>query len=406
MKKKAALFVMPRKNSDWNSAKALWITLSGWANAADKLVDEVWIVTLNEVIPLKRLHQYPIQPSGSGISGKSSLKSKVPLVVKTLLKDIRLFLEKRKYKLPTDAPWQSHDIAFVWQQHDLFGGPGKKLADKHNAPLITKLDAPLVWESRKWGVKRPIWGYLIERFSELSNLKQADMVACVSPMVEEQTKKLGIEPSKLTVSSIGVDIDLFTRKYDNALNRKKLSISVETTVFGWVGSFRSFHGIDTVIKAFAELKLVNATLVMVGDGPQRYVYEELAQELGVSDNVIFTGAIPFTDIPSLIHIFDVAIISADVKASFHYSPMKLREYLASKKATIAPGVGEIPEKFKDGLHLKLYEAGSVENLRGAMSKLAQDPDLRSALGNAGFEYISQYGTWEYELRKVLKLLDI
>lgn len=53
----------------------------------------------------------------------------------------------------------------------------------------------------------------------------------------------------------------------------------------------------------------------------------------------------------------MAFVSARTLKGFHYSPLKLREYLAAGKQAFAPNAGEIPSLFKDELHLKLFEPG-------------------------------------------------
>ena len=59
---------------------------------------------------------------------------------------------------------------------------------------------------------------------------------------------------------------------------------------------------------------------------------------------------------------DLAIVSAHSTKGFHYSPLKLREYLITGLATLAPRAGEVPEKFKDNEHVILYDIGDVKGL--------------------------------------------
>lgn len=51
-------------------------------------------------------------------------------------------------------------------------------------------------------------------------------------------------------------------------------------------------GFDRALRAFAQLRQDNATLTIVGDGPERGALEALAVNLGVRDRVVFAGYVP------------------------------------------------------------------------------------------------------------------
>jgi glycosyltransferase involved in cell wall biosynthesis len=400
--KSCCLFVMPRKSNAWHGAEAIWITVGGLAMAAERRFGNAWIITLDEIVRPAEIFSFP---RVSNVNKKSSklqrVKSFVPTLVSTFLKDILLWRTKSRYVLPEDVPWLGYDVQFVWQQHDFFEGPGRKLADSLNVPLITKVDAPLVWEARRWGVKRPIWGRLIERYAELKAFNKSDYLACVSQEVAAKVISMGVKQSKVFVSPMGVDPANFNVPRDESL-LDDLGLT-NYTVIGWIGSFRKFHGVDTVVKAFAEVvnELKMVKLLLVGDGPARNEMEVLVAELGMQENVLFTGKVLFQQIPQYISLFDVAIVSAGNKQEFHYSPMKLREYMAAKKATIAPMAGEIPVKFNNQEHLLLYEVNNVADLAARINDLIVDSTLRQRVAEGGYEYVVKTSTWDHELNSML-----
>ncbi len=94
-----------------------------------------------------------------------------------------------------------------------------------------------------------------------------------------------------------VDTDLVQRQMAETRDqvpalRQRLGL-VGQRVLLFVGSIIETKGIDTLIRAFAQLDghLTNTRLLVVGDGPQRADAERLAAELGVAEQVIFTGAV-------------------------------------------------------------------------------------------------------------------
>jgi len=404
--KDGAIFIMPRSSGAWVGAEALWITVAGWSLAAKRKWGNAWVITSDRIAQAEEVIHYPlVNPKSSVSRGNSGLKKWIPLFFKTVAKDISLWMKSRDWDVLESKPWSNHKIAFVWQQHDLFPGPGHRLARELNVPLVTYVHAPVVWETAKWGVKRYGWGKLLEQFIEARSLRESDIVACVSEEVAEKLIQMGVESEKILVSPMAIDPFLFEQAYTGNQIRKELGLE-NNIVIGWTGSFRSFHGLDLLIQAFKEVHSdqPNSRLLLVGDGSERKPLEKLVSEMRLSDAVIFTGRQPFAKIPSYISIFDIAVVSARSAEGFHYSPLKLREYLAAGKPVLAPYAGDIPHTFKDDFHLKLYTVGNERELVDKLKEFINHPAESIILGEHGKKFVLDTGTWDHELMKVTKKL--
>ncbi|MDO6390238.1 glycosyltransferase [Pontibacter sp. BT731] len=412
VKSSGALFIMPRSSEAWYGAEALWITVAGWAAAAEMKYGKAWIATTDRVASPQEVLHYPI------VKGERKVdltKTKwysgiIPTVFKTGIKDWLLYRRQPvKWPLENDGDWNKpgSDIKFVWEQHDLFPGPGQRIAESLNVPFIIYVHAPVVWELEKWGVKRPIWGKYLEQHVEASSLKKADLVACVSEEVRSKVIEMGVSPAKVYVSPMAADSLLFLPKTKDKelVSRYKLDGKL---VVGWTGSFRSFHGLDIVVKAFSQLqrKIEHACLLLVGEGSEKAKIEALVNELSLQDSVVFAGKQAFADIPDYVSVFDVALVSAKSAEGFHYSPLKLREYLAAGKATIAPNAGEIPIKYQDNENVLLYEAGSVDDLYNKMYRLISDEDFRLKLKSGAISKSQESGTWVHELDRTISKIEV
>jgi glycosyltransferase involved in cell wall biosynthesis len=267
---------------------------------------------------------------------------------------------------------------------------------------VSYVHAPQVWEAARWGVARPGWGTWLERAGELPQLRDSDVVACVSDEVATELIRLGVRRERVLVSPMAVDAHRFTPAADGARVRASLGLG-DAFVVGWVGSFRGFHGIDAVIDAFAVLhgKVPAARLLLGGGGARVDDARDRAWRLGISDSVVMPGGIPNTDMPAFLRAMDVAVVSARPAESFHYSPIKLREYLACGVASVAPRLGEIPRTVSDGEHALLYEPGDAAGLAAALVRLEGDPLLREQLGRRGRELAISTSTWDVRLADLL-----
>lgn len=86
--------------------------------------------------------------------------------------------------------------------------------------------------------------------------------------------------------------------------RKKLNLSKKDYVIIFVGRLAQEKNIEFLLEA--QQKLVkqnkNIKLLIVGDGPDREKYEEIANQMDIKDNVIFTGKIPWDEIQYYYHL--------------------------------------------------------------------------------------------------------
>jgi glycosyltransferase involved in cell wall biosynthesis len=96
------------------------------------------------------------------------------------------------------------------------------------------------------------------------------------------------------------------------------------------------------------------------------------------------------------------VVSARAGEAFHYSPLKLREYLAAGVASIAPRTGEIPRTVVDGREAILYEPGDSDDLAAQLLRVHGDPALRSVLERRGRELAVTTATWDVRLAALLE----
>ncbi|MCA6073423.1 glycosyltransferase [Fulvivirga sedimenti] len=404
--KKGGIFIMPRSSTAWRGSEALWITAAGWASAAEQILGNARVLTTDGIWMPAEVWDFPRGKTDSTGSGTRGISRYFPESMVTTMKDIRLYRTSRSFQKQA-IPDVNFDVEFVWEQHDLFTGFGRKLADHHRVPLITYVHAPTVWEARKWGVRRTLTGNFLEK-KEAENLRKSDLIACVSEEVKRKLIGMGLDEAKVMVSPMSVAPERFEISEEEKSSLRSTLGMGDSFVFGWTGSFRGFHGLPDLIHAFSAVASVyrDTMLLLVGDGKERAHIEELVRQLGIESKVKFAGRQSFADIPRFVSVFDAAIVSADKNTNFHYSPLKLREYLAAGVATLAPSVGEIPVYFQDRKSVHLFDLSNDQSLIGGMLELIEDKKYKQELGAYGREYIQENGTWKNELSRSMSFLGL
>src|SRR5213594_1884938 len=122
-----------------------------------------------------------------------------------------------------------------------------------------------------------------------------------------------------------------------------------------VSNFRPVKRIGDVVRAFAGVrKALPATLVMVGDGPDRELAQQEAERLGVKRDVRFVGRVD--DVGDLLQRADLFLLPSETE-SFGLAAL---EAMACGVPVIASKAGGLPEVVRDGETGFLVNVGDVE----------------------------------------------
>ena len=109
----------------------------------------------------------------------------------------------------------------------------------------------------------------------------------------------------------GIEIDRF---YDENIDKKKIktikdkwNIQKKDFVILYVGRLGFEKSVDFLIESQANIvkKYPNCKLMIVGDGPDLPKFQEQVQRLKIERNVIFTGKVPWEEVPLYYHISNV-----------------------------------------------------------------------------------------------------
>ena len=131
----------------------------------------------------------------------------------------------------------------------------------------------------------------------------ADRLVAVCEALAQVYRELGARPDKVRVLRNGVDLDLFTPGYKEAM-RDRLKIDRPCLIV--VGQLIERKGVDLSIRALPLLP--EAVLLVVGDGPLRGQLEGLARQLRVSDRVRFAGQVAHAALPELYGLADALVL--------------------------------------------------------------------------------------------------
>ena len=137
----------------------------------------------------------------------------------------------------------------------------------------------------------------------------------------------------------GVNFRMFDPVKSNSL-RTSLGLKGRFIVF-YHGVLSPNRGLQNSVKAihFCKQKIPNILFMIVGTGSAEKELVNITKELDLEENVLFTGGVPFNEIPNYITTADVGIIPLPGIDWWNVSsPIKLKEYLAMQLPVIATDI--------------------------------------------------------------------
>ena len=217
-------------------------------------------------------------------------------------------------------------------------------------------------------------------------------IAVSKPALEYVNRHL---PGDYRIIPNGIDTEHF--RVDGP-TRTELSDGKINILF--VGRLERRKGLGYLLNACDEAKrdFPNFRLIIVGPGTVlRPWYEKSAEDMGLTDNVVFTGFVPSAELPSYYRSADIFCAPATGGESFG---IVLLEAMACGKPVVATNIQGYASVLAHGEEGLLVPPKDEEALAQALLSLLNDKSLRLRMGNKGKIKAEKY-SWPNVTRQVM-----
>ena len=224
------------------------------------------------------------------------------------------------------------------------------------------------------GLREPMQGWSQTKYRAFEWLDRlalwhfADVVIAVSAHTAAALKDLGYRPQSLRPIHNGIDMVNIGAARDRVEVRRELGLAADSTLIGTTGRLAAVKAQDDFLRA-ARLMLTarpELRFVVVGGGPEERTLKQLAGELGIESDVIFTGE--RRDVHDLIAAMDVFALPSLAEGL----PMALLEAMTLGTPVVATAVGGVPEVVEDEWNGRLVPARDPRALADACVSLVED----------------------------------
>ncbi len=251
-----------------------------------------------------------------------------------------------------------------------FGG---KLSKKLGIPAILTIHAGLNKQFLK--PKNANW------------FKNISKVICVSEEIASDLKSIGIPENKLAVISSGIYLSEFKKADSNKISDLRGKYSKPIIVS--IGVLRPAKGFKYLVDAFKKIKekFNSATLIIIGDGPDRVELKKQAQGI---DGINFLSRQGNDIVIEYLKAADIFVLaSIFMEGDREGTSNSIMEAMASGLPVVATKVGGNSYLVKEGLNGLLIEDKNSDELAEAVIKLINNPEIREKMKIKNLEDIKQ-----------------
>jgi glycosyltransferase involved in cell wall biosynthesis len=255
-------------------------------------------------------------------------------------------------------------------------------------PYIAEVNAVLADEAAELTRERLLPG---ERGRECHYLRTASGVVCVSDIVRDQVRALGVPAERLSVLPNGVDTDLFSPAAPPDAATAHWAGGFER-VYGHAGTMGATHDTIGLVDAAAALAKQRPDAGFLFVGPKLTdLQRQPTWDPALEPRVRCTGRVPHRNVPG--HLASAHILWASFRNDYG-SPLKLYEYLALGKPVVLAGAGQAVNVVNESRCGTAIPRGDARQLAVAALALgALSPEELVGLGANGRGWVKGRHTW-------------
>jgi len=261
--------------------------------------------------------------------------------------------------------------------------------------------SPELYYARFRGKGNALLYRLLILFEHLS-FKLADHVISTNESYKEIAIQRGaVKEDHITIVRNGPDLDESKSPLVDPALRKD-----GKPVVGYVGVTGIQDGVDNLLKAIHymvhDLGRTDFMCVIVGDGSAMPQLHSLRSQLGIEQNVIFTGWVGRPeDVAKYLNSMDICVAPEPSDPyNDRSTAVKIMEYMAAGKAIVS---SDLPEHNFTAREAAIYAKPNDEaDLARKIVALLDDPNRRAVMSKKGLDRIKTDLSWSYQAKKLLE----
>ncbi|MEW6126323.1 MAG: glycosyltransferase family 4 protein [Acidobacteriota bacterium] len=278
----------------------------------------------------------------------------------------------------------------------------------HNVKSHFLVNASGLWRDIPWVIFHHGYtatDFKMQLYNQLDriSIRNAARVVTMNQAFGQHLEAIGAKSASIRILHNAVDVENLTNinQQETENLKTRLGIADNQPVVIAIGRLSKEKGHLDLIRAFARLleldAQTSARLLIVGDGPERPVLEETANNLGLKARVVFAGQI--SDVKPFYALADLLVLPSHSEGS----PNVLLEAMAARVPAIATAVGGVPEIATHNETAWLVNARDTQAMAQAMRTLLTERAWALQLAENAQQHIIKHHSPDARLRSLLEI---
>ena len=239
-------------------------------------------------------------------------------------------------------------------------------------------------------------------FLERLTCRFADRVIATNESYKKiEMERDGVPGSRITIVRNGIELQNLP-----AVEPDRILCPAGKTIIGYIGVMGFQDGVDYLLRAlghlFRDLRRTDFFCILVGDGDAFPSLKSLSEQLGLSEQILFTGMVPYSEVSRYLGAADICV-APEPSAPYNNrsTAVKLMEYMSLAKPIVAFDLTEHRFTAQDAaVYVKPND--ELEFAR-AVAELMDDPARRKKMGFLGRQRMETELAWQYSVPKLLQV---
>ncbi len=250
----------------------------------------------------------------------------------------------------------------------------------------------------------------------LSLLKKVNLIITTNRYIRNNFLDNAFDPKAVHCIPNGIDLKIFDNNLSNHDARKILAGTydnifekiIDKKIILYTGSYKTMgveKGIDEVLKALVKIKTKDVVFLAVGGNIKDIdYYNQIAKQLGVDEKVILLGRVEQKTLAIMQKAANLLLMPFPNKAhyKYHMTPLKMFEYMASKRPIIASTLPSIKEILNEHNSF-LVEPDSINELSKMIDYVLNNATQATLRSDNAFNDVFKY-QWTNRAAKIIDLI--
>lgn len=292
---------------------------------------------------------------------------------------------------------KSYDV--MYERYAFYLCAGVLAAEEYRIPIV--LEANEVSGVRR--ARRQSFPRLC-RYFERWIFRRARGILTVSSFLKRCIEAHGVMAKRVMVVPNAIDPKsiAFSDKDSTLVDQLGLR---NRLVLGFAGWFDQWDRLDLFIDALHALKARHSELMvlLIGDGPVLQLIRQKVADLGLHNDVVFTGPIKRHDMPRYLRLIDIAVLPHSNEFG---SPVILFEFMALKIPVVAPSLAPITDVLVNDETGFLFVPLDIRACADAIERAVVDATRRRRVGDNAYAQVLARHTWHQNAQKIFTVAEL